>query len=343
MILDQAHILYPERLLICRTDRLGDVLLALPCMQLVKKLFPECRVDFLVQSYTAPIVRMVAGVDDVLDVSRDAASRSIRNLLKPHHYDTAVVLFPEFRLAKALRSAGIKVRAGIAYRWYSSWFTYRHREHRKDNLKHEAEYNLSLICAALSTKGQWEDILPPGEIFPLQMTIPEAVNLRLARILESVHRAGRKIVAIHPGGGGSAYRWPAASYVELARRLAAESDAILVVTGVEAELELCHEVSSAAEGSALNLCNQLSLEELTCLYSRCDLLLTNSTGPLHLARAIGRPVLGLFPNDPAMTPKRWGPYGLPESVMTPPNGKPMIDLNVEVVLQRIMTLLEDGV
>lgn len=330
----------PQRILFCRTDRLGDVLLSLPCALLAKRLFPDCRVDFLVQRYTAPLIRMVPFVDGLFEIDQEMTTKNISDMLTSENFDAAIALYPEFRLAKALRAAGIGVRSGIAYRWYAPLFTYHHREHRKANIKHELEYNLSLTFATFFRQGRWEEVLPPEEIYPFDIRIPDEANNRLSRILDAVHEADRKIVAIHPGGSGSAHRWPVKSYCALAKKLAAETGALLVVTGVEEELELCHEVSCAAEGSTLNLCHRLSLEELASLYSRCDLLLTNSTGPLHLARALGIQVLGLFPSDPTMTPIRWGPYGLPSNAMTLPSGKSIECLEIKSVLNRALELLE---
>lgn len=322
----------PRRVLICRTDRLGDMILALPCVNLVKAMFPACRVDLLVSPYTAPVAWMFTAADDVLELGPESP--------RLEGYDAAIVLYPSYALARLL-SESIPFRAGIAYRWYSRlFFTYRHPEHRKTNLKHEAEYNLSLTYAAFSDEGKWEDLLPPSSLFPLSLSIPDADVQKAAGLINAAE--GEKLVALHPGGSGSAHRWKAEYYADLVARLATVAQIRLVVTGGVGEEALCKSVARAGGERAQDLCGKLSLTKLAALYRRCRLLVANSTGPLHLARALGVNVLGLFPNDKGMTPKRWGPYGLPGSALTPPRSAGMDKLAVESVLEAVLKSLGEA-
>jgi ADP-heptose:LPS heptosyltransferase len=320
----------PQRVLLCRTDRLGDLILALPCVALVKAMFPGCRVDLLVAHYTAPIARLFVGADEILEVKSKTRASTLTSLLRPRSYDAAIALFPTFSLARSLAAAGIPLRAGIAYRWYSRLFNYRHREHRKLNLKHEAEYNLCLTYSALARGGQWEDLLLPADLFPLKLEIPDIALQRAAAIVNAA--AGEKVVALHPGGSGSAHRWKVEYFAELAQRLVPMSGIRLVITGGVGEESMCKMVSQAGGSRAVDLCGKLTLPELAAVYRRCDLLISNSTGPLHLARALGTQVLGLFPHDTAMSPQRWGPYGLPDRVLTAPGLRSLDNLEVPSVL-----------
>jgi len=330
----------PKRILLCRTDRLGDVVLALPCALLLKKMFPDCRLSFLVQPYTAPAVHMLPAVDDVIEMGFNENSAAIAATLRTHQFDAAVALYPEYRVARALKEAGIPVRAGIFYRWYSLLFTHRHREHRKHNLKHEAEYNLSLTYATFAQEGRWEDWLAPGDIFPLPLEIPAKADQRIADILGRFKGAHRRIVVLHPGGSGSAHRWPIERFCELVRRFKEISDSGIIITGNAGESFLCQAVAQAAGGAGISLCGQISLPELAAMLRHCQLLITNSTGPLHLGRAVGAKVLGLFPSVQAMSPKRWGPYGLPQNALTASAGKSMESIAVASVLKRASELLE---
>jgi ADP-heptose:LPS heptosyltransferase len=325
----------PRRVLLCRTDRLGDLILTLPCVALVKALFPGCKVDLLVSAYTAPAVKMYELADDVLEIG--SSSGSLAKTLRSKGYDAAVAIFPEFRLARALAAARIPLRAGIAYRWYSRLFTYRHPEHRKLNLKHEAEYDLSLTYAAFAGEGQWEDLLPPEQLFPLAMNLPQEAVHKASGLVNAV--AGEKVVALHPGGGGSASRWKPEYFSELAGRLSQRSDMRLVVTGGSGEETLCREIAQAGGLRAQNLCGKLTLPELAALYRRGNLLISNSTGPLHLARAVGATVLGLFPNQKGLSPSRWGPYGAPQMAMTAPAGGSLDCLEVLSVMKHALNLM----
>ncbi|MCX6639892.1 MAG: glycosyltransferase family 9 protein [bacterium] len=328
----------PRRILICRTDRLGDVVLALPCATLLKTLWPKCSVSFLVQSYTAPVVKMFPTVDEVIEVEKNAKVRQISRLVKIGRFDVAVALYPVLNVAAALFAAQVPVRSGIAYRWYSPLFNHRHREHRKLNLKHEAEYNLSLTYSTFQKRGEWEEVLPANLIFPVNFDLPETARRTIYHLLRDV--GSRIVLVIHPGGGGSAYRWPKEFYCDLVRKVIDLNNVSVFITGVKGEEDLCHALTEAAGPLGNNLCGRLDLPELTALLNSCSLLLTNSTGPLHLARALGTPVLGLFPSTPAMTPARWGPYGLPNQVITPSPGLGMESISVDAVYQKAIELLK---
>ncbi|MFH1861646.1 MAG: glycosyltransferase family 9 protein [bacterium] len=328
-----------KRILVCRTDKLGDVILALPSALLVKRMFPDSRISFLAQPYTAPLVRLFSGVDEVLEFSPNVAACSLTPQIEAGHFDAAIVLYPTYIVARAVQKASIPLRAGIAYRWYSRLFTYRHKEHRKHNLKHELEYNLTLTYRAFLQQGDWKDYLDPAEIIPLEFTYPQSIAERIKATAAEWSAGVDHLIILHPGGGGSAHRWSLEHFIKLAQDLRNGLNCRIILTGIESERNLCDSIKDAVGARAVNLCGQLSLSELACVLRYADLLVTNSTGPLHLCRAVGTEVIGLFPSDHAMSPVRWGPYGKPDGALTPPPGKTMVDLSVEQVLNRLIELL----
>lgn len=328
----------PRRVLLCRTDRLGDVILSLPCAVLLKRMFPGCRVLYLARPYPAPVIYMLSQVDDVIEWDFREDVGHLADCLRDRDLDAAVMLHPDRSLAKVLKAAAIPLRSGIAYRWYSRLFTYRHREHRKHNLKHEVEYNLSLTFATFSKVGRWEDFLPPGSVFPLDLEIPARAVERVRSLLDGMDAGLEPKVVLHPGGGGSADRWKVERFAQLAKRLS-DANVGIIVTGVEAERAWCAEVSGFCGGKAVNFCGELSLPDLAALFRSIGLLITNSTGVLHLCRAVGGSALGLFPSDHAMSPTRWGLYGQPDRVLTPPKGKSLDAVSVQTVYLRAMKIL----
>ncbi len=329
----------PKRILLCRTDRLGDVILSLPCVTLLKRMFPDSRICFLARSYPATIIQMHADVDDVIEYHADENAVELERVLRDHRFDAAIALYPERRVAQLLKRASVPIRAGIAYRWHSRLFTYRHREHRKDNLRHEAEYNLNLVYATFASEGNWENVLPPEALFPLPLEIPQKIESRITRLRDDLCQGGRRLVVLHPGGGGSAHRWPAQNYAELAKALSRLEDVALVISGISSERDLCKRIHEAGAERCINLCGDLNLQELAALFHHSDLLITNSTGPLHLGRAVGAQVIGLFPSLHAMSPRRWGPYGMLENALTAPKGKGMGAISVPDVLQKATEIL----
>jgi heptosyltransferase III len=337
--MNETAVKEPHRFLLCRTDHLGDLILSLPCASLIKAVYPEARISFLVQAYTAPVVNMLEPVDDVIEIGPEANADQILEMILLGKFDTAVVLYPSFQVARALYQAKIPRRAGISYRWYSFLFNCWHSEHRKTNLKHEAEYNLSLTYSALKRVGNWEDHLGKDQLFPLALRIPDEALGTIEICLKKLTTEAKKIVIIHPGGGGSAHRWSLYSYCELARLLCRYADILIIVSGGKGEEQLCCKVAEAAGDKGISVAGELDLIELSALLKNASLVVANSTGPLHLARALGIPVLGLYPSTPAMTPKRWGPYGLPGNVLMPPPEEAMDALAVDSVYLKTLELL----
>ena len=337
MIETGAH---PKRILLCRTDRLGDVILSLPCATLLKRMFPDSRICYLARAYPVPIIQMHAHVDDVIEYEPRERSSELEQILRDRQFDAAVALYPARPIARLLKDAGIPLRAGIAYRWHSRLFTYRHREHRKHNLRHEAEYNLNLTYAAFSPEGNWENLLPPEELFPLPLELPPKIDARVAKLRDELCQGHRKLIVLHPGGGGSAHRWPSQNYEDLAKALGQRENLALVIGGISSERELCRQVHEAAGVKSSNLCGEINLQELAALLHHSDLLITNSTGPLHLARAMGTKVIGFYPSIHAMSPRRWGPYGMLENALTAPAGQGMEAIPVARVLQKAREILD---
>src|SRR5512143_1441155 len=137
-----------DRILVVRTDRIGDVILTLPMAHVLKKQYPSSHVAMLIREYTAELVRLHTSVDAL--ICDDAAGRplALRHLvteLRKGKFDVVFHTHPRFRLALATWLAGIPLRVGTGYRWYAFLFNRRVYEHRKDAHRHELEYNLNLL------------------------------------------------------------------------------------------------------------------------------------------------------------------------------------------------------
>ena len=161
------------------------------------------------------------------------------------------------------------------------------------------------------------------------------------------------MVVIHPGSGGSAREWPVARFGELARLLHRTFGCQVVVTGTEEEQERMMQVRDALAGRALLFPGTLSLTELAAILRSASLVISHSTGPLHLAVAVGARVLGLYPPVTAMSARRWGPYSPharvlegagPEDCRACANGGPcacMDSITVDCAFREAKRILEN--
>ncbi len=296
----------PEKILVVRTDRLGDVILTLPLVSALRRGFPRAHIALLLRRYTGSIVEGHRDVDEILwcdDAEGDIPFFALLLRLRRERFDAAIAVYPRLRMAVLLFLSGIPVRIGSGYRFYSVLFNRRVYEHRKDARRHELEYNLNLLRPL--------GVEPPelGGEAEFGIVVPEASGARVGAILSSAGVGqGSAFVVLHPGTGKSAREWPRARMAELGRRIGRDLGMPVVITGTAAEAGLVHGLAAEIGPFAVPLAGTLSLKELAALLRRAAVWIGNSTGPLHLAVAVGTPVVGLYPQLRPMSARRWGPY-----------------------------------
>jgi len=293
-----------KNILVVRNDRLGDLVLALPAATALKRRFPEAKVTYLVSKNTAALVPFSHDIDEAL-IDAGKGVIELAGMLRAYRFDAAVLLHPTLRLAAALWLAGIPVRTGTAYRGYSLLFNRRVKQHRKQNSKHELEYNLDLVYQGLGFQpAAGERYLPPV------LTVPDGLKEKLAK------EYGRDFTLIHPGCSGSSKPWPLASFAKLVDRIQGAGGRVVISLGPQ---ELGLKTSLIKHLTAdVGWAENLPLPDLAALISLAKVLVTNNTGPLHVAAAVKTGVIGLY--CPTCQIKRWGPYGAGHAVIRPPAG-----------------------
>jgi len=300
-----------QRVVLFRTDRLGDVVLSLPVVEALKARLPGTRIDLVTAPSCARVGTLQGDVSRVLPhvYQGPAGLSTLVRVLARRDYRLAVHLYPRPALSLAAFLAGIPVRAGTAFRPYSLLYNRRVRLHRKRMNAHERDLNLGLV-AALGI---------PVEGADAGVRAPEAARSRVLDLLARVDpgRATDPVAVLHPGTGGSSLTWPADHFADLGRRLA-EAGTRVVLTGTERDRPRVEQVRRGMGRGAVDLCGRLDLEHLAALLSTAALTVSGSTGPLHLADALGGKVIGLYSRHFHAHPRRWGPYSQPENVFLPP-------------------------
>jgi lipopolysaccharide heptosyltransferase II len=303
----------PKNLLIVRTDRIGDVVLTLPLAGIVKKYYPDCRITLLLKNYTKSLAEGHPYIDDVLIAEEQEGKMSLFDNIRKigkFNFDTAIVVNPTLLSSLILFFSGINNRIGTGYRWYSLLFNYKSFEHRKYGERHELEFNINL----LRFLGINEKVKPGAVSFDLQ--IDKASDERVRTILKIKGIDLKKpVIIVHPGSGGSAVDLPRKSFKELIKLINSNLKAEIILTGSKEEMELCQEIHIA--GKTRNLAGLLNLSDLTTLINSSDIFIANSTGPLHIAAALGKYVIGFYPKIAACSKVRWGPYTDKSYVFTP--------------------------
>ena len=276
---------------------MGDVLLTTPVSTALREAFPGSKNYWLVRPYAAPLLEHNPDVDGVL-VDRGGSTRELANLVRKEHFDVAIVAYPRWRTAWALWQAGIKERIGPASKWYSIFFTDKIWQHRSEGKKHEADYNLDLL-APLGVAPQR---------YPTRLVLTEEERSSARKTLES-HRLSfsKPIIMLHPGSGRSSARWPLTHFMQLGDKLQADGCDV-VVTGGPGEDYQSIMIDQMHRIPVFIAAGSVSIRQLAAIYSWADLVVTNSTGPLHLAVALGVPTVSVYSPIPTCHPQRWGPY-----------------------------------
>ena len=304
------------RILVIRPDRVGDVVLSLPVINALRHRWPEAYLAMMVHPYTRAVAERNPGLDAVIADDPDDGHRGPAGFLeqvrrlRSHRFDTALMLMPTMRHAWMLFLAGIRRRVGVGRTIYQAMtFTRSISRDSYEPLRHESDYCLDLARAF--------DAREPGRGTLIEVAERERIEARA--VLDSAE--GIPIIGIHPGNGGNAPNWTAERYGALAKRLQDRHGAKIVVTGSAEEDGLARTIVSALDGPALSLAGRLSLDELIAVIGEMDLLVCSSTGPMHLAGALGVPTVSIFCPLPARSPQRWRPLGGRDKNLLPPDGQ----------------------
>ena len=302
-----------HRILIVRTDRIGDVILTLPMADALKKRFSNIHIAMLIRHYTSELVEGNRNVDQIIYYDENNGTKSFFQLaamLRQQQFDVVFHTHPRFHLALITWFAGIPVRVGTGYRWYSFFFNRRVYEHRKYAAYHELEYNLHLLnTIGCSTEGL--DVKPVLEVNP------DAMGKVKKLLMDIGIREDRRLVILHPGSGSSARDWSCQNFGALGKRISGIPNVQVIITGNALEKNLVDKVQSIAGSLVISIVNKLSLSEYAALAKLASLFIANSTGPIHIAAAVGTPVIGLYPQVTALNAARWGPYTNNKTIFSP--------------------------
>ena len=285
--------------IISRTDAIGDVVLTLPVAGVLRSLYPSAHILFLGRAYTRDIIDACVHIDGFLDWDQLKEASPARQLAATGA-DTIIHVFPNKSIARAAWQARIPQRIGTTNRLYH-WLYCNIRVplSRKNSPWHEAQLNLRLL-----------EPLGARESYTLEEISGFYGLTRLANLPPAVAALlspDRFNLILHPKSRGSAREWGLDNFRQLIALLPRERFNIFL-TGTAAEGKLLEPLRQEFP-FLTDLTGRLSLGELMSFIARADGLVAASTGPLHLAAALGINALGIYPPIRPMHPGRWAPVG----------------------------------
>lgn len=288
-----------KRIIISRTDSIGDVVLTLPFCAWLREKFPEAKLTFLGKNYTREVVACFDSVDEFISVE-EIEELPVINRLNLIKSDVFIHVFPNKELAALAKKAKILMRIGTSHRVYHL-LTCNHRLNfsRKNSNLHESQLNFEL-AKPLGIKE-----IPTLKEINSYLTHFNIPKVELPDFLSEIDFSNT--VILHPKSQGSAMEWPIENYFDLAKRLT-ENGKIVCFTGTELEGQLFRS-QIPSHKRIIDSTGRLSLLQLIKLCALSEGLVACSTGPYHLSAVFGKKAVGLFSSRKPIHPVRWAALG----------------------------------
>jgi lipopolysaccharide heptosyltransferase II len=305
------HNTHPRRILIIRLDLIGDLVLSMTTVRALKHAYPDTAIDLLALPTSAKVVMGDPDLNEIITYDPNVWRRpkalfqlknwrNAYNLLSHLHsrdYDIAVSVFGRWAGTLAALS-GAKRRVGFGRESYPGLMTdnVRGRHWRSGDHKHEVDYCLELARAAGAITSI-ADRIPHLHVDPL-------AQQQLEQLLEREGMVPEKpVIACHiSSNNGQSKRWPIPYWATLIDKLIRGQNAQVILTGAPGDIPLIKCVTHQMQEQAINLAGKTSLPQLVALLKQANLLISGDSGPMHIAAAVGTPVIAIHgPTDPDLS------------------------------------------
>jgi ADP-heptose:LPS heptosyltransferase len=370
MVMNPATTLDPRwasarRILAVRLDNLGDVLVTTPAIHALRESLPGAHITLLASPVGAQIGRLDPDLDDVIvydapwmdpwqRLPQDSArEQAMIARLRRGAFDGAIIFtsYHQSSLPAAYLAylADIPLRAAASIDGPGSLLTTRHKH--PERLMHEVQRGLDLV-GALGMRTDDDG---------LQLRVPEEARVEVWGLSETANIRARQtsasLVVVHPGCSMPARTYPWEMYAGVVELLVEQQHAEVVLTGSDDERKLvqriCEHIRPELQANVHPLAGRLSFPGLCALIEGADIIITNNTGPMHIAAAVKTPVVALF----ALTnpPEQWGPWRVPHrqlyhdvscricySRICPFGHECLRLVTPETVVRAVAELLDDG-
>jgi heptosyltransferase-2 len=293
-----------KRILVMRSDKIGDVVLSTPVLESLRRAFPNAYISLLVRPYTVSLVKDNPFIDGLLVYDKQRIGRNpLRTLsfvlaVRRQRFDCVLILNPSVRTHIIAFLAGIPRRVGYDSK-AGFLLTDRVANTKHEGRKHESEYTLDLLRALGVDPGR------PAISIVLNPEILAWADEYLDRLGIA---KGSRFCMINPGTNDLSRVWSPQRYAEVADSLVRDRGCKVIITSGRPDAAVARQVLGHMRQPGIDVIDKTSLIEQAAIISRCSLFISPDTGPMHIASALGVPVIALFGRkDPGVGPQRWGP------------------------------------
>ncbi len=288
-----------KRILVRGTNWLGDAVMTTPALRQLRAVFPSAHIALLVTPLTAGLFEGSPFVDEVMPYRRkeDGVAAFIKAVreIRAREFDLALLFQNAFEAALLARLGGVPLRIGYAMHGRAALLTHRLHHDAAHQGRHQVHDYLDVVERAAVLAGK------PFERDTVASLTASAAQQQAAQALLRLHKlrsglTARPLIALNTAATNSRAKcWPTEKFAALADRLASERYAQIVLIGAASERENAAAViAQMRTAQAVNLAGATSMSELIGLLASCDLLVSNDSGPAHVAAALGTPTLTLF-------------------------------------------------
>lgn len=295
----------PRRILIMRMDRMGDLILSTPVLRSLRAAFPDAYLGIAIAAEYRPLLQGHPDLNALFLYDKKGAHRSALGTLrfarqiKEHRFDTALILHSTNRAVLTALLAGIPRRVGYARRL--PWLLTDAVPYIKsEGTMHEIDYNLQLVKQlGVETLDRTTSV-----------ALDSSAELAITQFLAAYGLAGKQFAVLHPGASCPSKRWPEERFAQLGDWIAGRYKMPVVVMTGPAEQTAGRRVIAQMKTPAVSACGRFALGELSWLLKKAAVVISNDSGPVHLASAVGTPVVSIFGRwGGGLSPARWGPAG----------------------------------
>ncbi len=293
-----------NNILIIRTDRIGDVVLTTPVIKALRKAYPLSKISLLVSPSTKDLVSENPYLDEVLVDDRKSKHKGgvgflqLARDLRQRQFDVVFVLHTKRRYNLAAFLAGIPCRIGYKNEKLGNLLTNPIKDIRHLGKKHEAQFCLDVL----------KEVGIQNDQLDFYISSESEAEKWASEWLTAQGLTCGEIIAIHAGSSDIAKCWPAEKFAKLIDDLQQRYYLKIILIGSPDTMEQSNKIKELAVNKPLDLTGQTTLAQSVSILRRCRLLISNDSGPVHIAAAVGINVISLFMrNQAGLNPERWKP------------------------------------
>lgn len=301
----------PSNILVVRTDRIGDVVLTTPAVSALRKNFPRARISMIVAPLTRHLVEGNPDIDEIIVHDRNGANKGILGFwkqvfyLRQKKFDWAVIFHTKRWTNLFCFLAGISRRTGYKDSKFGFLLNDPVVDDRAVGIKHEAQYCLDVLnfVGVPASLSEFECVL----------AVNKQSDLWVERWCSENSLNPGDLIIVNPSASDPAREWPAERFAKIVEILQTKGIGPIAVIGTKTDLAAQKLISLLHQNHPVrifDLRGKTSMPQLISLLRKARLLISNDTGPVHVAAALKKPVVSIFTrNEPGINTDRWRPLG----------------------------------